>query len=527
MVFSDAERYFIRDVDYFKWDTDRWVYVANENERISAAVFDGQSEFWTGRREAGIKKESWTEPFIVDGPGSNYVGFLAKDRKGTLWVASGKFKLPHNLGFYRFESAEWMNYTFSNADWNRKNSTTHVYEDRDGRIWFGTWGGGVITLLDEEINYYHTWAGEGIMKVKTVHGENDYVLPQQPAESRPCLAGADISAPDYTVIPSITEDQFGNVWLDNHLSSDLNYLAVVPRNEQGELILDCNEWIYFGSNIGIRSSESEVSALAFDDFGRLWIGTFNSGIIVFDFNGTILDRNDDKGLIRVNTTNASLFSNTILHLAKDQDGIMWIGTAAGLNSFDGANFYKHVGDIGPVDNKINQIFVDNYNNKWIATDGGMSILLSSKSPWDSDAWIQYTPDNSGLPSKIVNSIYVDSKNSEAYIGTESGLSIFSGSFAEYKDNLEVVAAGPSPFVLDGQSQFVMKNLVYGASVKILNMNGRLIRVLTEENGMVSGGRAVWDGRDEKSSKVPSGIYLYLIYNEEGISGNGKIAVIKP
>ena len=59
------------------------------------------------------------------------------------------------------------------------------------------------------------------------------------------------------------------------------------------------------------------------------------------------------------------------------------------------------------------------------------------------------------------------------------------------------------------------------------MNGRLVRVLSENNGLVEGGRAVWDGGDENNSKVPSGIYLYLIYNEEGITGNGKIAVIKP
>jgi ligand-binding sensor domain-containing protein len=291
--------------------------------------------------------------------------------------------------------------------------------------------------------------------------------------------------------------------------------------------MNCDDWIYFGGNIGINSSESEISSLAFDDFGRLWIGTFTSGILVFDYKGTPANRNDDSQLIRLNMVNANLYSNAVLTLAKDKDGLMWIGTAAGLNSFDGVNFYKHVGDIGPIENKINHIFVDEFNNKWFATDGGMSILQSNKSPWDSQAWIHYSPESSGLPSKIINSIFVDSQKSEAYIGTENGLSIFSGSFAEYKQDLNSVVAGPSPFVLDDQNRFTIKNLVYGAHVKILNINGRLVRLLSESNGGIEGGRAVWDGQDDSHKKVPSGIYIYLIYNEEGVAGNGKVAVINP
>ena len=206
---------------------------------------------------------------------------------------------------------------------------------------------------------------------------------------------------------------------------------------------------------------------------------------------------------------------------------MWIGTAGGLSSFDGQNFFKHVGDIGPIENKINAIFVDSFNNKWFATDGGVSILKADESPWDSKAWVHYTPENSGLSDKIVNSIFVDQNYGEAYIGTESGLSIFTGSFSELKKELSSVISGPSPFVLDDNNDFIIKNLVYGASVKILNVNGRLVRILSGENGNVEGGRASWDGKDQSNAKVSSGVYIYLIYNEEGITTSGKIAVINP
>ena len=175
--------------------------------------------------------------------------------------------------------------------------------------------------------------------------------------------------------------------------------------------------------------------------------------------------------------------------------------------------------------KINQVFIDNYNNKWFATDGGLSILKADLSPWQTDAWVHYTELNSGLPDKIVNSIFVDSKRGQAYIGTESGLAIFSGPYAEYKSDLASVIAGPSPFIIDGQMDFTIKNLAFGSTVKILNINGKLVRMLTTENGGIEGGRAIWDGKNLQDRNVSSGIYLYLIYTDEGITGSGKIAVI--
>jgi hypothetical protein len=382
-------------------------------------------------------------------------------------------------------------------EWSRKNFVVTVYEDLGGKIWFGAWGGGISIIDNSSVDYYHGWSGDGRIEISTVDSKNDLMLSELVAERRTCFSPVPVDKDHYLVVPYFLEDDFGNLWCTNHGAGDGNYLAVIPRNENGNLELDCTNWIYFGRNIG------------------------------FDYNGTLENRSDDQPLIRINTGNASLFSNTVLSLKRDLDGIIWIGTAGGLSSFDGQNFFKHIGEVGPIENKINQIYVDSFNNKWFATDGGLSLLKADESPWDPAAWVHFTQDNSGLPNKIVNSIYVDQNKGEAYIGTESGLSIFSGSFSEIKEELNSVISGPSPFVLDDNTEFVIKNLVFGASVKILNVNGRLVRTLSRENGRVEGGRATWDGRDQSNAKVSSGVYIYLIYNEEGITASGKIAVINP
>ena len=231
------------------------------------------------------------------------------------------------------------------------------------------------------------------------------------------------------------------------------------------------------------------------------------------------------------TTSDNLYSNRILALKKDQDGVMWIGTSAGLNSYDGVNLYRHVGDptgqSGPLENQINQIIVDDANNKWFATTGGLSILRGERSPWDSTAWIGFTVENSGLVDNNVNTVFVDPDKSEALIGTENGLSIYRGSFAEIQEEFDKMIGGPNPFIIsDSENKYIIRNLLYNSEVKIFTLNGQLIRKLNTDNNTVDGGRAEWDGRDLNGKLVGSGVYLYFAYSENGKSKAGKVAVIR-
>ena len=210
---------------------------------------------------------------------------------------------------------------------------------------------------------------------------------------------------------------------------------------------------------------------------------------------------------------------------------MWIGTSSGLNSFDGLNLYRHVGDpegnAGPLENQINQIIVDQANNKWFATTGGLSILRGERSPWDSTAWFGFTTENSGLVDNNVNTVYVDSKSSEALIGTEKGLSIYRGRFAEISEEYDKMIGGPNPFILSkSNSTYIIRHLLFNSEVKIVTLNGKLVRKLTVKNGAVDGGRAEWDGRDSMGNTVASGVYLYVAFAENGKSKAGKIAVIR-
>jgi ligand-binding sensor domain-containing protein len=529
IIHSESKMYFIQAKSYYLKEENTWTFVNSFTTSITSGVIDADNNLWLGLERGGLRRDGWNKSLLIDGPATNHVGVLIKDRGGQLWMAAGKFKLYFFEGFYKYDFQSWTNFKFSDNLWHRKNATDYVYEDKHGNIWFGSWGGGAIVVTHDDMIFYHAWPDTGRLTISDVNGESVVELDEVAPEARDCLVGA-AGTESYTVITHFIEDVDGNLWCSNFQAKEPKYLTVIPNSNPTPLP-GCSDWKYFGDQIGMSLDDGEISCLEFDYLGRLWIGTFRKGILVFDYNGTLANESDDR-LYRISMTD-NLYSNTILSIKVDYDGVIWIGTDGGLNSYQAdltgtsQTIYGHAGDAGPVDNKINQIYIDEYNNKWFATDGGLSVLKADRSAWDQNAWVHYTTDNSGLPSPVVNSVYVDSQAGEAYLGTEAGLAIFSGSYSQYKSDLSTMIGGPNPYVISDGSKYMIKNMVPNATVKIFDINGRLTQILSQENGTILGSRAYWDGKDSKNNLVSSGIYIYLVFNDEGITGRGKIAVVKP
>lgn len=108
-----------------------------------------------------------------------------------------------------------------------------------------------------------------------------------------------------------------------------------------------------------------------------------------------------------------LLSGEANDIAQTKDGKLWIGTYAGLFSYDGTRF-KLFQDIESVKN-VNCLYVDEEGRLWIGTnDDGVTILIN-------EHVMNVLDDESGLQSNSVKSITCDS-NGNYYIGTTEGLS---------------------------------------------------------------------------------------------------------
>lgn len=108
-----------------------------------------------------------------------------------------------------------------------------------------------------------------------------------------------------------------------------------------------------------------------------------------------------------------LLSGEANDIAQTKDGKLWIGTYAGLFSYDGTRF-KLFQDVESVKN-VNCLYVDEEGRLWVGTnDDGVTILIN-------EHVMNVLDDENGLLSNSVKSIVCDS-NGNYYIGTTEGLS---------------------------------------------------------------------------------------------------------
>jgi len=540
---SAGEIYIASQRILYKYDPDYGrTSVKQFNSDINAIAPDKNGEMWVGLHKSGYYYTKWDNPRRTDGLTSNTSRFVIKDSKGRIWSSTGKYKsTAPDDGFSIREEGVWKSIDFSGANWSALGNSDVIHEDKNGNVFIGTWGGGLLILPKDASGfiYLHSYTTSGLMHFTTEDSTAVFSVGPNDESQRGFFDKAEGSTvPEfYEVIGAINSDDNGHIWFANFNAANKKFLAAAPYNENGMLSLDKNKWQYFGNNdLLSRLAYGAINSIEFDDLNRVWLGTQSDGVYVLDYNNTLYDKSDD--IVYHLGITENLFSVDIQSLAYDRNGIMWIGTQGGLNSLDIYSVgnqsqilaYKHIGDEsgrnGPLGNWINQVKVDAFNNKWVATSKGLSILPENKSPWEENAWISYTVRNSGLVNNNVHSISTDKISGETVLGTENGISIYRGAFSELKSDYSLTAGGPNPFHLNRGNDFIIKNLMTNSIVKIYTLNGKLIRSLTVENNDINGGRASWNGYDDANHPVSSGVYYYLAYTNEGDSVTGKIAVIR-
>ena len=122
--------------------------------------------------------------------------------------------------------------------------------------------------------------------------------------------------------------------------------------------------------------------------------------------------------------NDGLPSNTIRCFHRASNGILWIGTDAGLCSYDGRDFKVYDQTDGLASNQIYSIVEDNFNNLWIGCyNGGISYFNGSD-------FKSFTIEN-GLPTKKVRKLFF--KDQLLFISSEDKLIIYDRNKFYYKD----------------------------------------------------------------------------------------------
>lgn len=496
------------------------------------------SEVWVSTVKRGLYNLSRSRKLLVDGPLDNYTGEVYMDSRRRLWCTGGILGDEKVKGTFLQTSQGWVNYYFfggNNYRFFNLNSSNPIFEDAGHNIWIGSWGGGLV-VFDEEMNIHpiNNLTDPGQVWISSVESEDTITI--QTAPQLQSIVYPAIPSSDYVVITDIRYDpRRQSIWILNYLPTNLAPLIEYKANRFDQRALNPNSWKHFSGAF----SKNELNKITQDPFGDLWISA-TEGVFQVRMQGDTLlgtRRYQESDNLKINATTA---------IAGDQDGYVWVGTKSGLNAILNQVVYDFRETYQPIGLKINDIFVDSQNNKWFATDRGVSILKSSGSPFDPNSWIDIVPPNSSiapeqlalranvfvesLPSEVIHSVFLDDVTGDVYMGSVSGIAIirnnpFTSPFKDYAR----LKFGPNPFILgDGSNTpLTFYNLAPGSEVKILTINGQLVRTLDPKNfNENKGAMAQWDGRTQEGNFVATGVYLFLISNEQGQDTAGKILVVR-
>lgn len=183
---------------------------------------------------------------------------------------------------------------------------------------------------------------------------------------------------------------------------------------------------------------------------------------------------------------------------------------------DGTNLADYL--LAGVD--ISSIAIDGGGRKWFGTNGNGVYLISA----DNMKQVQhFLSSNSKLLSNDIESIAINDKTGEVFIGTDKGLCSYMSDATKPSDNPggEETYAYPNPVRPNYTGLITVVGLAFNSDVKIVTTNGVLVA-----KGTSNGGTFTWDGNDLNGKRVASGVYMVQTSDQEGNNGTVcKIAIV--
>ena len=441
---------------------------------------------------------------------------FANDDK--LLVAGGNINYFDN----RFYDGTIMEYDLTNRKWFNfpedtiKNVTKIQYRN--------------ICSVDEDPNepghYFAGSFGHGVYEFKNGEFVKHYNHKNSPLES------AAANSANYVRISMVKFDKEGNLWCVN-TTNIKNIVKVLKKN---------GEWVSL--NYKDIEKKETMDKIYFDSRGWVWITSLQgeAGLFCAKTKNTPFDTSDDETFYferSLSNQDAIIYDNiyNVSCICEDKDGVMWMGTNTGLFVIDNPEEFFNDGifkqikvprndGTGLADYLMNGLYVkaidiDGANRKWIGTSDNGIYLVSEDGL---EIIKHFTTDNSPLPSDCIESIAVNNKTGEVFIGTDKGIASYRSDATQPEEKIEKenIHIFPNPVRADYNGTISIIGLTDECNVKIIDGSGYLIN-----EGISNGGMYTWNGRNIRGEKVSSGVYHVLLYDKDGKEGGiAKIVITR-
>lgn len=452
------------------------------------------------------------------GPKYNYFGFM-KFANNQLYTCDGGFAvgISRKGCIQMLKNKEWNIY----PDDNISSKTNVTYEN--------------LECLDyDPTDTSHIFVGgrNGLYEYKNGNFENYYNYENSPIERY------NNRSKEYELITGVKFDKEGNLWMLNSQAPTQSLIEFTKDKQwishQLPDLMKLDDAGFTNKSLGLLGN------MLIDSRGLLWF--VNNHWIVpslycYQFSEDYSEERLNAFTSFVNEDGTEVSVGAVRCAAEDKDGNIWIGTSAGpllldpnqitasaptftqvkVPRNDGTNYADYL--LSGID--VSCIAVDGANRKWFGTKKNGIYLISE----DNLSEIHhFTTLNSPLLSNGIESIAINEKTGEVFIGTDKGLCSYMSDSSTPNESMtsDNVWAYPNPVKPDYTGLITIVGLSQNADVKILTSNGRIVN-----EGKSNGGTYTWNGCDANGKKVASGIYMVATATNDVEKGTVcKIAIIK-
>jgi len=223
----------------------------------------------------------------------------------------------------------------------------------------------------------------------------------------------------------------------------------------------------------------------------------------------------------------------IYDLCEDQDGKIWVLTNLGpfviedpKTTFEYAQKNPGMGKVRRVKIPRNDgtnladylmeatyctcMAIDNFNRKWIGTNGAGLYLLSADCITEIE---HFSTDNSPLLSDDILNLCYDPESGKIYISCEGGVLTYQTDAIEGEADFESIYCYPNPVRPEYGGELRIMGLMNDSQVSITTTDGALIYRTRSE-----GATATWDLHTASGERVEPGIYMIHGVDTEGKKG---------
>jgi signal transduction histidine kinase/sugar lactone lactonase YvrE len=339
---------------------------------------------------------------------------LIETRRGEIWFGYREDRLWRGAREGNFSELKLRE---AQPNWIRV-----ILEDREGNLWLGSVGGGLLRLRPNRVTTLSKADGltadETYPIIEDSQGDvwilqGDGYLHRLSAGKLTSWAGTEWKMIQTAFLTTLYRDESGTVWLGGN--------GAIAQFRDGTFVAQ-----------QFKELNSSVLAILKDSQGRMWLG-LNGPDLALCQNGVVTQRYGSAD---------GLANGRINVLLEDRAGVLWIGTQGGLSRFKDSRFTSYTTRDGLSNDHVRALYKDQDDALWVGTYGGGLNRLK-------DGRIAQITTKQGLFDDVVSRILVDDRDRFWMLGNRGIFYVSRQQLNEVADGRSRAVTGGSYGVADG------------------------------------------------------------------------------